>query len=287
MMSVHQNLGAFALCVTLLGCGGPRDAAEPASSGASASAVASSSARPADSTVGADSSQQGSSRVWNSETSDPPSGDGRIDPVRCADRDVQDELAAITVPDADSGCVELEDDLRVVSAWLRHPSPPSVDWTVVLFRGRTRLGGKTLTVKSVNPDVDAMLASADDITLGANRQSGLTRVELMLAVGEDYRTVQEVVMLFDDANPSKSAGFVYLGPGNRLQSEMDACFRSTLLEFSLTRKVSAGPPTLEATRTTEVTFNDPGLDAALASQLRRGCPPDKPRTSKQQLSITK
>lgn len=93
------------------------------------------------------------------------------------------------------------------------------------------------------------------------RQPFGARVNLVCAVGEDYKTAEETAVLLREGTLDR----LWAGPANRAQNEMDSCFSSRTVEFSLKGK------SLEKAISEETRWTDQPIAGDTKARLKKGC----------------
>lgn len=127
------------------------------------------------------------------------------------------------------------------------------------------------TVATSDPVVIAAIETAESATLDVAKESGAIRVSLAVAVGEDYRTITEIVSLFRE-NEAES---VWSGLGDVQESQMDACMKSRRATFAF-----PDATTIVRTTTPTAEFAPQALDPKLLATLKKECVAGKPKTEK-------
>lgn len=127
------------------------------------------------------------------------------------------------------------------------------------------------TMATSDAAVIQAIETAETATLEVARENGVIRVGASIAVGEDYRTVTEVVTLFREHDTEA----MWSGLGNAMESQMDACTKSRVATFAFPNET-----TVERTITSEATFVPQQLDPKLLATLKKECVAPKPKTEK-------
>lgn len=134
-------------------------------------------------------------------------------------------------------------------------------------------GARSLHADVATSDLAVISAieTAESATLEVGREAGAIRVGVEVAVGEDYRTVTEIVSLFREAETEP----LWSGLGTIRESQMDACMKARVATFAFPDE-----KTVARTTTPTAEFAAQNLDAKLLATLKKECVAGKPRTEK-------